>query len=119
MSMEGYLNAGLGPLEGVQTVVAAATLGTTATQVTLPTDASGRRRRVRVRITNPNASNFIAWGLVDKGAAAPSIVATFGAGAGVPVLPRATYEFVIYDSKDLYVVADAAAQSYSVAMFLF
>lgn len=119
MSMEGYLNAALGPLESVQTVVASATLGTTPTQIALPTDASGRRRRVRVRITNPNASNFIAWGLVEKGAAAPSIVATFGAGAGVPVLPRDTYEFSLYDGKDLYVVADAAAMSVSVAMFLF
>ena len=112
-------NIGLGPYDGNPTISAAATLGTTPTLIALPTDASGRRRRVKIRVTNPNSANFIAWTVVDKGAAAPTIVATFGAGAGIHVLPRSTIEFSIYDNKDFYIVADALAQSYSVSMFLF
>lgn len=112
-------NIGLGPYDGNPTISAGAALGTTPTLIALPTDASGRRRRVKIRVTNPNSANFLAWTVVEKGAAAPTIVATFGAGAGIHVLPRATVEFAIYDNKDFYIVADALAQSYSVSMFLF
>lgn len=112
---------GFGPIQGIPSVVANNNLGTTPVQVTLPdfTAVSGARARaVKLKIVNPNASNTIAWGLVDRGAAAPTIVATYGAGAGSHILPGSSEIFSIPTDKDLYLVADAASQSYSVTAYL-
>ena len=112
---------GIGPLQGLQTVQANTNLGTTPVKITLPdftVVSGGRARFVKVKVTNPNATDVIAWGLVDRGAAAPSIVATFGSDAGVHVLPGASEIFAIPTDKDLYVVAAGASKSYAVAAFL-
>lgn len=112
---------GFGPIQGIPSVVAAANLGTTPVKVTLPdftAVSGGRHRDVKVKIVNPNASNTIAWGLVSRGASAPTMVATYGANAGSHILPGSSEIFSIPTDVDLYIVGDAAALSYSVTSYL-
>lgn len=112
---------GFGPIQGLPSVQAAANLGTTPVKVTLPdftAVSGGRPRAVKVKIVNPNAGNTIAWGLVNRGAAAPTMVATYGATAGSHILPGSAEIFSIPTDKDLYIVGDAAALSYSVTSYL-
>ncbi len=106
------------PLGSHPTTQAAANLGTTPALVTLDPDETGLSSRSRARqvtVYNPNATNHIAWKTVDAGAAAPTFVATFAATAGTHVAPGQTQSFTIPSGWDLYVVADAAAMSYSVS----
>jgi hypothetical protein len=113
--------AGLGPIQGLPTVQAANTLGTTPIKVTLPdfsVVSGGRPRIYKVKIVNPNASNTIAWGLVARGAAAPTLVATYGANAGSHILPGSSEIFSFTSDDDLYLVGDAAALSFSVTSYL-
>jgi hypothetical protein len=112
---------GFGPIQGIPTVFANTNLGTTPVKVTLPdwTAVSGARgRATKVKIVNPNASNTLAWALVARGAAAPTIVATYGATSGSHILPGSSEIFSIPTDKDLYIVADGASQSYSVTAYL-
>ncbi len=106
------------PLGSHPTAQANSNLGTTPVIIVLDPDGAGVNQRARTRqvtVTNPNATNWIAWMTVDKGDTAPTFVATFAATAGVPVPPGMSQSFTIPTAWDLYVVADAAAQSYSVA----
>lgn len=107
------------PLGSIPTVFAGADLTTVVKKVTLDPDEpalSGRARRRDVMIYNPNTTNTIAWQIVPTGDAAPTIVATFGANAGVHVGPGLSQSFTLNGGFDLYIVGDAAGPlSYSVA----
>jgi hypothetical protein len=114
------IRAGLGPI-CTDDLVVAGVISTTAFKpaLQLPTDAAiGMNRTLKVKIVNPNASVTIAWALVQRGAAAPAIVATYGAGAGSHILPG-TAEFLSFDmSLELVLVADGAG-NYSVTSIPF
>jgi hypothetical protein len=92
-----------------------ATLGTTAVEVTLPdvTAGGGGNGYIKVKLVNLSASATIGWKMVPRGAAAPTISTTPASGMASPILPNVTEYITIPTSCDLYVVASAAATSWS------
>jgi hypothetical protein len=114
--------AGFGvPLEGGGTVDGSAVLSTTPVKVTLP-DVSlngGLNGFIKVKIVNPNAANILAWKTVGRGATAPTFGATFAAAAGSHILPGQVEYLTLPNGVDLYLVASAAASSWSATSFLF
>lgn len=92
-----------------------AVLGTTPVKVTLPnvTAGLGTVGGVKVKILNPNPTAILAWECAVRGAAAPTFGATFAAGEGSHVLPGTTEYITIPSGCDLYIVASAAASSWS------
>lgn len=110
------------PLNGSPTVTAAANLGTTQTLIALDPDEAGvssRARRRVVKIVNPNATAVLAYTVVPKGdTPTPAIVATYAANAGSHITPGATEYITLPSGADLWLVADAAASSYSVTSFI-
>jgi hypothetical protein len=120
MSATKFDRIGLGAFEGPPTYAeGAATLGTSPIKVALPAPPDGRPRDYLVRLANPNAANNIAWTLVAKGAAAPTVTATVGANVGNIVFSKIVEPILIPFGVDLYLVADAAAQSYALNAWLF
>lgn len=93
-----------------------AVLSTTATKVALPdvTLNGGFLGFIKVKIVNPNATAVIAWDCVTRGAAAPTITANFASPVTAShVLPGQTEYITIPSGCDLYIVASAAASSWS------
>lgn len=94
------------------------TLSTTPVEVTLVA-ATGLNQKKLVKISNLHASNLVAWKLVAKGAAAPTLVTTLGnANQGAIVPPSQSDEFVIGENHDLYIVASAGSTTVSVRSVL-
>lgn len=92
-----------------------AVLGATPVKVTLPdvTAGLGTVGGVKVKIVNPNPTAILAWECVVRGAAAPTFGATFAPKEGSHVLPGTTEYITIPSGCDLYIVASAAASSWS------
>lgn len=92
-----------------------AVLGATPVKVTLPdvTAGLGTVGGVKVKIVNPNPTAILAWECVVRGAAAPTFGATFAPNEGSHVLPGTTEYITIPSGCDLYIVASAAASSWS------
>jgi hypothetical protein len=115
--------AGFGPLEGLPTFTSSTALSTTPVKVTMPTLPTGLsssgNSAFRVKLVNGSAGATIAWSLVATGASAPSITADYNATTGASAIPPLGSEtFAIPTNVDLYVVASAAATSYSATAFL-
>lgn len=99
------------------TVFGSSTLTTSPVKVTLVA-ATGPGKKV-IKITNLHASNLLAWTIVDKGAAAPTVNATLGnASCGVIVGPGQSEQIVLGEQNDLYVVASAASTTMTVSSFM-
>lgn len=113
------IRSGLGPI-CTQPLVVAGSLSTTPIKPALQDPAAvGMSRTLKVKIVNGSATGTIAWGLIARGAATPPIVATYGANAGSHILPGST-EILSFDlSLELVLVADSAANSYSVTSIPF
>ena len=92
-----------------------AVLGSTPVKVTLPDVAAGLGTvgGVKVKILNPNPTAILAWECAVRGAAAPTFGATFAPNEGSPILPGTTEYITIPSGCDLYLVASAAASSWS------
>lgn len=92
-----------------------ATLGLTATLVTMPdiTAGGGGSGYIKVKLVNLSSTATIGWKLVTRGAAAPTIATTPALGMASPILPGTTEYITIHTSDDLYIVASAVATSWS------
>lgn len=92
-----------------------ATLGLTATKVTMPdiTAGGGGSGYIKVKLVNLSASATIGWKLVTRDAAAPTIATTPAAGMASPILPLLTEYITMHTSDDLYIVASAVSTSWS------
>ncbi len=92
-----------------------AILSTTPIKVTLPdvTLNGGLQGFIKVKIVNPNPTATLAWECTNRGATAPVFGATFAAGEGSPVLAGQVEYITIPSTCDLYLVASAAASSWS------
>lgn len=107
---------GLGPI-CTQPLVVAGSLSTTPIKPVLQsaTDPQlGMSRTLKVAIVNASTTGTIAWQLVPRGTATPAIVATYGAGAGAHILPGEKWIMSFDMSYELVLVADSAANNYSV-----
>lgn len=92
-----------------------AILSTTPVKVALPdtTANGGLQGFIKVKIVNPNATATLAWECAARGATAPVFGATFAAGEGSHVLAGQVEYITIPSTCDLYIVASAAASSWS------
>jgi len=109
---------GLGPLEGLPVFFNTTALSTTPVKATLATPAQGQGIGVRFKIVNGSA-NVVAWTLVVRDAAAPTITADYAATGASPVLAGGVEIVAIPVNRDLYIVASAPASSVSVTSFLY
>jgi hypothetical protein len=102
-------------VDATAVVAGSAVLGTTPLLVTMPdiTAGGGGNGYIKVKIVNPNPTAVLAWKLVDRGAAAPVFGATFAANEGSHVLAGQVEYITIPTGDDLYIVASAAASSWS------
>jgi hypothetical protein len=98
-----------------------AVLSTTATKVTLPDTSlnGGLVGFIKVKLVNLSATATIGWKAVERGAAAPTIATTPAAGMASPILPLTSEYITIPTVCDLYIVASAAATSWSSTAQLF
>lgn len=109
---------GFGVLEGVGTYYNNASLGTTADKVTLAAETSAYPLvAIKVVITNGSTTQVIAWARVAKGAAAPTMTATYDTNTKQVALPGTAHILAISPDEDLWVVADGAGAKVNVGSY--
>lgn len=116
-SADKAITSSLGALQSAPSIFANTNLSTTATKVTLPSDPL-THRVYRIKIVNGSASATMAYTMVAKNAAAPTITADFAASTCGVIIPAASVDYInLATHLDLYIVASAASTSYCVAIF--
>lgn len=91
-----------------------AVLSTTPVKVTLPSvSGAAVPGYIKIKVVNPNPSAVLAWECAVAGATAPVFGATFAAGEGSHVLAGQVEYVTIPTGCDFYIVASAAASSWS------
>ena len=111
------IRAGLGPI-CTDPLIVAGSLSTTPSKPALqdPTTV-GQLRTLKVKIVNGSTTGTIAWELIPRGTATPGVgalVATYAVNAGSHITPGAT-EILSFDMMfELVLVADSAANNFSV-----
>lgn len=110
--------AGIAPIEGLPTFQNSSVLTTTPVLITQPANGSTLNRWRVVFITNYSPANNMAWSVVDRGAAAPTITADTAATGACPILPSSQVQIPLPPGVDLYVVASAAGTLFNATTFL-
>lgn len=113
------IRSGQGPI-CTPPLVIAGSLSTTPSKPALQAandPTLGGNRTLKVKIVNPSASGTIAWALIERGTATPglgALVATYAANAGSHITPGTTEIFSFDLRFELVLVADSAANDFSV-----
>lgn len=100
------------------TVYANTDLGTSASKIVAGKAGDAAKYGTRlIKILNGSTTARLAWKLVNKDAAAPTVSADFDANAGDILLPEQSTEWLpVPANKDIYLVASAASTSYCVTV---